>query len=157
MENLSSALSRRSFGAFALIGALAAAGPALGQTSPFSVEDNNPVCEDTAGGGSVCVYEMGSVPANRRWQVQMVACRNNLLSTTATEIATLSIVRTNGSNLFSFPIIPVKVTSNAFTISQLISVPVPAKRAVRVSIQSFGAKVVFGSFCTLSGDEVTLP
>ena len=156
MRNARPARFRLSIAILGLCGGLAA-GPAAAASSPFSVEDVTPVCEDTTG-GSLCTYEVGPVPAGKRWQLYMVACRNNLVNTTGTEIATLSIVSPNGVVGRNFPILPVKLTGNGFTVSQLISVPAAENRTVRVTIQSFGAKIVangLGTYCTLSGDQVT--
>jgi hypothetical protein len=146
------------FGALGLAGSLFAA-PAAAQTSPFSAEDVTAACTALVG-GETCSYDMGPVPANRRWQIYMVACSNNLAGSTATEIATISTLNGSGQTLFNFPIIPVKLTSNGFTISQLISVPAFAGRTIRIRITSFGADFVAngqGSYCTISGDSVTVP
>lgn len=150
-------LFRLSIAALALGGGLAAGPTAAQQASPFSVEDTAPVCSNTAT-GTFCTYEVGPVPAGKRWQLYMVACRNNLINSAATEIASLKITGPNGGVLFDFPILPVKLTSNGFTISQLISVPAVANRKVQVTITSFNGVMVangLGTFCTLSGDQIT--
>jgi hypothetical protein len=149
---------RLSVAALAL-GALAIA-PAQAATSPFSVKDALPDCSDyvNGGGGTVCDYEMGTAPAGKRWDLHMIACRNNLLSTTAGEIATLYISNDDGLIVYGFPMLPVKLTGNGFTVSQVISVSAASNYSVWIRIVSFGTKIVsLGSHCTLSGDQVTSP
>jgi hypothetical protein len=121
---------------------------------PFSLADQTADCNDDR---TVCTFEVGPVPANRRWVLQQVACRNNLLSSTATEIVTLSTVNARGKAVASFPLIPEKLTGNSFTVNQRIAIHARAAHKVRINIQSFGAGIVAFPTCTLSGWEVGLP
>ena len=150
---------RLSIFALALTGALAAA-PTEAVSAPFSIEDVLPECFDyvNGGGGTVCDYDVGTVPAGKRWDLAMIACRNNLLSTTKSEIATLYISDPDGLVVYAFPMLPVKLTGNGFTVSQAISVSAASTFDVWVRIVSFGTKIVsLGSYCSLSGDQVTSP
>ena len=145
----------QSFGAAIAAGAscsIAGSGSgAYSSPTPFSTGDEAAECND---GRTVCTFEFGPVPDGRHWVLDQVACRNNLLSTTATEIVTLSTVTADGQHVAGFPLIPEKLTGNGFTVSQRIAIPAPADHKVRIRIQSFGAGIVASPFCTLSGTSV---
>ena len=91
------------------------------ETAPFSTDDDAECTADH----KVCTFEFGPVPDNHRWVLDQVACRNNLLSSSATEIVTLSTVTADGQHVAGFPLIPEKLTGNGFTVSQRIAIPAP--------------------------------
>jgi hypothetical protein len=96
------------------------------------------------------------VAANRRWTLQQIACRNNLLSDTATELVTLSAIDARGQTTASFPLTPEKLTANGFTVSQRVAIPIRAGSRARIRVQSFGAGIAAFPTCTLSGYDVEL-
>jgi hypothetical protein len=149
----------QSFGAAIVAGAYCSiAGITVGQSyfsppPPFSRADEAAECTADR---KLCTFEFGPVAASRRWTLQQVACRNNLLSSTATELVTLSIVDAGDQTTASFPLIPEKLTGNGFTVSQRIAIPIRAGNRARIRVQSFGAGIAAFPTCTLSGYDVEL-
>jgi hypothetical protein len=145
----------QSFGAAIVAGASCSiAGSASGgynSPTPFSADD---VAAECNADRTVCTFEFGPVPTGHRWVLDQVACRNNLLSSTATEIVTLSTITAGGQQVAGFPLIPEKLTGNGFTVSQRVAIPAAADHKVRIRIQSFGAGIVASPFCTLSATSV---
>jgi hypothetical protein len=133
------------------------AAPAAAQEisrAPFSAEDLDPECSSA---NTACLFEMGPVPAGHRWELRQVACDSTLQSTAGAEIATLSMVGPGNTTLRRFALTPVKLTGNRFAISQRVAIAILNRTIVRINIQTDGALIAGGAYCTISGDDVEVP